>query len=178
MRESIAANAQIHPVDGTAEATTLHEASVDIVTAFQAYHWFDPPAVMREALRITKPRARFAAVWNHRDRNDPFTGAFEAIVDRYDISGGNIDRSRRMSTIVGDLTAAGWTNARKISATHEQPLRFYALLGFVRSASYLPREGELYDALIEELATLFEREVETGGVRFRWQTEAYVGDRS
>ncbi len=178
MRESISVSDRVRAIDATAEATTLPHASIDIVSAFQAYHWFDPPAVMCEALRIAKPRARFAAVWNHRDRNDPFTGAFEAIVDRYDASGGNIDRSRRMNTVVNDLTDAGWNDVRTIVVTHEQPLTSDALLGFARSASYLPRAGPQHENLIVELSALFETWSCRGSVRFRWQTQAFLGDRS
>ena len=29
-------------VDGTAESTTLPDSSVDLITAAQAFHWFDP----------------------------------------------------------------------------------------------------------------------------------------
>ncbi len=29
-------------VEGSAESTTLPDASVDIITAGQAFHWFDP----------------------------------------------------------------------------------------------------------------------------------------
>ena len=46
MRAAIPQSGRITPVDGTAENTTLPNGSVDIVTAFQAYHWFEPPAVL------------------------------------------------------------------------------------------------------------------------------------
>src|SRR3954447_4559397 len=39
-------------VDGRAEATTLDDASVDFVTAGQAFHWFDPPRTRREFVRV------------------------------------------------------------------------------------------------------------------------------
>ena len=39
-------------VDGTSEATTLPDHSVDIVTAAQAFHWFDRVAARREFVRI------------------------------------------------------------------------------------------------------------------------------
>src|SRR4029453_17979120 len=38
-------------VDGRAEATMLDDASVDFVTAGQAFHWFDPPHARREFMR-------------------------------------------------------------------------------------------------------------------------------
>src|SRR5579883_614801 len=38
-----------------AEATTLPDASVDLVTAAQAWHWFDREAARREFARILRP---------------------------------------------------------------------------------------------------------------------------
>src|ERR1039458_5869167 len=46
---------RFHSVDGRAEATTLADASVDFVTAGQAYHWFDPEPTRNEFRRILKP---------------------------------------------------------------------------------------------------------------------------
>ena len=177
MRAAIAPHERIAVIDGTAERTTLASASVDVIAAFQAYHWFDPAAVLAEAARIAKPQARFAAVWNHRDRDDAFTGAFESIVDKYDVSGGNIDRNRRSGTVFDDLNFAGWQNVRKVSASHEHPLTWDTMMGFVRSASYLPREGSPYQAMAIELRELYDRELAHGPVRFVWKTEAYIGER-
>ena len=42
-------------VAGTAETTTLPDASVDFVTAAQAAHWFDRAPARREFARILKP---------------------------------------------------------------------------------------------------------------------------
>lgn len=177
MRSAIPARGKVTIVNGTAEATALPDASIDIITAFQAYHWFNAGSVLAEAARITKSRSRFAAVWNHRDRDDQFTGAFEAIVDRYDTTGGAADRSRRSGTVFSDLERADWKNVRKISESHEHPLNFEAMLGFVRSASYLPREGDEYEAMVAELRRLYDRQAARNPVRFIWKTEAFIGDR-
>ena len=176
MRAAIPPLAGIVAIDGTAEATGLADASVDVACAFQAYHWFDPDSVMREVVRIAKPRARFAAVWNHRDRSDPFTGAYEAIVDRYDISGGSIDRNRRFGTVRDDLAAAGWRDIRSIEAAHEQALDWEALIGFVRSTSYLPREGDAYDRMCRDFREFFTASPPQQ-YRFRWITQAFLADR-
>ena len=42
-------------VAGTAEATTLPDHRVDIITAAQAAHWFDREKARREFIRILKP---------------------------------------------------------------------------------------------------------------------------
>src|SRR5947209_19315196 len=39
----LARHRNFRSVAGTAEATTLPDASVDLVVAGQAFHWFDPP---------------------------------------------------------------------------------------------------------------------------------------
>src|ERR1700682_5471344 len=42
-------------IEGSAESTTLEDASVDFVTAGQAFHWFEPAGAHREFARILKP---------------------------------------------------------------------------------------------------------------------------
>lgn len=178
MRAEIPSRPAIDAVVGMAEATTLDSGSVDIVTAFQAYHWFDPQRAMVEARRITRARSRFAAIWNYRDRDDGFTGAYEAIVDRYDISGGAIDRSRRSGTVASDLRYSGWDDVRIVEAQHEQVLDLDAVLGFVRSVSYVPKEGPDYHRMCAEVAELFADRSSNGNVRIHWIARAYLGDRS
>ncbi len=46
---------------GTAEATGLESESVDVVTAGQAMHWFDPEAALPEIARILRPGGVFCA---------------------------------------------------------------------------------------------------------------------
>ena len=53
-------------IDGTAEATGLPEASVDLIVAGQAFHWFEPVATRREFVRIARPGAVAALIWTQR----------------------------------------------------------------------------------------------------------------
>src|SRR5579863_5928953 len=61
-----AAGVQFHSINGRAESTTLPDASVHLVTAGQAFHWFDPVAAHREFGRILKPGGSLVLVWNER----------------------------------------------------------------------------------------------------------------
>src|SRR5262245_17011202 len=47
--------AGFHSIVGTAEATTLPDCSVDLISAGQAFHWFDRERAHREFVRILKP---------------------------------------------------------------------------------------------------------------------------
>ena len=51
-------------MDGTAEATTLPEHSVDVITVAHALHWFDPDAFRAECRRIIKPDGLIIVIYN------------------------------------------------------------------------------------------------------------------
>ena len=57
-------------ISGNAENTTLGENSVDIMTAAQAFHWFDPVLFKAECRRILKPSGNIILVWNVRTVSD------------------------------------------------------------------------------------------------------------
>ncbi|HTZ54927.1 MAG TPA: class I SAM-dependent methyltransferase [Candidatus Acidoferrum sp.] len=175
MRGSIPVRADIAVVDGTAEATSLPAHSVDIVAAFQAYHWFTPDRVLAEAARIGRARVRFAAVWNERDEKDPFVREYSAIIQRYITD--DTEARRRNTTVDDDLRAQGWQHVRLLEFRHVVPVDWEALIGRTRSTSYLPREGPAYDAMAVELRALFDRASEFGGARFALVTSVHLGER-
>ena len=53
-------------VNGSSEDTTLADASVDVITAAQAFHWFRPEPTRDEFRRILKPGGYAALIWNIR----------------------------------------------------------------------------------------------------------------
>lgn len=56
---------------GSAEDTGLPDGCADLVTAAQAFHWFDKPGFRRECARILRPEGYVAVVWNRRFPDDP-----------------------------------------------------------------------------------------------------------
>lgn len=52
---------------GAAEATTLPDQSVDLVTMASAFHWTDQPRALAEFHRILRPGGLLAVMWNPRD---------------------------------------------------------------------------------------------------------------
>jgi SAM-dependent methyltransferase len=75
----------VRALDGTAEAIPLDEASVDLVTVAQAFHWFDGPAALTEIHRVLRPGGRLAILWNRRGENDPVNDAIDALIEPYRI---------------------------------------------------------------------------------------------
>lgn len=175
MRGSIPMRADIEVIDGTAEVTSLPDHSVDIITAFQAYHWFTPDRVFRESQRVGRARVRYAAVWNERDEKDAFVREYSAIVRPYMTD--DTEARRRKTTIDGDLRRHGWSDVRVLEFRHAVPVDWEALIGRTRSTSYLPREGPAYEAMAAELRALYDRADAFGGARFTLVTSVHLGER-
>ena len=57
----------ISTVQASAETTGLDPAPADLVTAAQAFHWFESDRAMTEMARILKPTGGVALFWNVRD---------------------------------------------------------------------------------------------------------------
>jgi SAM-dependent methyltransferase len=68
---------------GTAESIPLADSAADVVTAGQAFHWFDDARAARELHRILCPGGSLGLIWNIRDPTDRFQRALGQILDRY-----------------------------------------------------------------------------------------------
>lgn len=176
MRSSIPSRSNIVPVDGTAESTNLPNRTIDVVTAFQAYHWFDPQRVLAEAVRIGRERVRIAAVWNERDGADAFVREYEAIVGPYMTD--DTESRRRRTTVDSDLREHGWSQVRVLEFRHRQDLDWDSLIGRTRSTSYLPHEGAAYESMAAQLRALYDRAGDYGGARFVLVTSVHLGERA
>ncbi len=65
-------NPQFTSINATAEQTGLDDNSVDLVTAAQAFHWFNNATTKSEFNRILKSDGKLALVWNKRKISQPF----------------------------------------------------------------------------------------------------------
>jgi ubiquinone/menaquinone biosynthesis C-methylase UbiE len=77
---------RINYVDGTAEFIPFEDASVNIVTAAQAAHWFNRPRFYSEAKRVLKENGIIAIFENIRDHyNSEFLSKYEDFQEQYAI---------------------------------------------------------------------------------------------
>lgn len=67
-------------LDGTAEAIPLPDASADVVTVAQAFHWFDHDRALPEIHRVLRADGTLAIVWNMRDLDDPVQRGVEELL--------------------------------------------------------------------------------------------------
>lgn len=65
---------------GRAEALPLEDASFDLVSSAQAFHWFDADRAFAECARVLRPGGTLAIFWKHAARDDPYTLANEQLI--------------------------------------------------------------------------------------------------
>jgi len=163
-------------VVGTAEATTLADASVDLVTAGQAFHWFDQTRARQEFARILRPPRWVALVWNER-RVDatPFLAAYERLLRTYGTDYAQVGhRDAAARTALECFFAPN--GYRRATFENRQMFDYEGLEGRLLSSSYAPETGQRgHDAMLGELRALFDKYQEDGTVAFAYDTSVYYG---
>jgi SAM-dependent methyltransferase len=160
-------------VDGTAEATGLQNASVDLIVAGQAFHWFDPAGTRTEFVRIARPGAVVALIWNERLIGSDFEREYEELILEYAGDYKTINHKNITDKQIGDFFRPQTFQMRVFE--NEQRFDFSGLKGRLLSSSYIPKEGPAYGAMMEALAALFERHAARGQVRVGYETKVYTG---
>jgi SAM-dependent methyltransferase len=179
MREAGEEFLQNHPrfdsVAGSAEATTLETASIDLIVAGQAFHWFEPVAARREFARILAPQGRVALIWNERDvQSSAFMRAYERLLGRHGTDYSKVQHVYSEQARLDGFFSPGELHSREFANT--QVVSLDGLRGRLMSASYAPQPGEPgYLPMIEDLGALFEAHQEMDRVAIRYRTRIYWG---
>lgn len=83
MRGVLCARGHKGPVlAAAAEQLPFADASLDLVTVAQAFHWFEHDRAIEELRRALRVRGRLAMIWNARDRSTAWVDAVWSIMDR------------------------------------------------------------------------------------------------
>ena len=161
-------------VDAPAEAITLADKSVELITAAQAFHWFNNAAAKSEFRRILKPDGRLALIWNKRKISQAFQQAYDAVLRTYAPEYGVVNHMSLSEADIAAFFADGQMEV--LHFDNSQQLSFPALLGRLKSSSYCPAEDSpQYPSLVAELAALFEQFAIDAMIDFQYDTELYLG---
>jgi SAM-dependent methyltransferase len=163
-------------VAATAENTTLPDRSIDLITAGQAFHWFDVERTGKEWRRILKPHGYVTLIWNTRHTSGtPFGEAYEQMLrtygtDYHEVNQQNPDHApERRAFFGGDAFALHMFR-------NQQVFDWNGVRGRLLSSSYTPEPGHPnYEPMVAELRRIFDQYNENGTVTFLYDTEVWVG---
>lgn len=172
MRAAAMPDPRISWLPGTATATGLGTAAVDLLVVAQAFHWFDPPPTLREFARALRPGGRLAIVWNHRSRDDAFTLGYRHALEAID-GEAPAERSSFDPTVVA--ASGRFCGYRKVEVRYAQPVDLEALIGRARSTSTVPKSGPRWDQLLHLLTALHARYADAAGLAsFVYRTDVHL----
>jgi len=153
--------AQLKVLDATAEATTLADASVDLVAAGRAFHWFDKERALAEFRRILAPGgwAAVVAIDRARESADPEAAAqIEAFEGLMAAHGTDYTRVRAGYRTYDNMEAIFDGEIHQAQLHGMRPLDWATMLGHARSLSASPPpEHPGYAAFEHALRGHFER---------------------
>jgi SAM-dependent methyltransferase len=166
--------ARFRSVKGTAETTTLAPASIDLLVAGQAFHWFDVDQARREALRLLRGGGFAALLWNESPPEPTvFLADYEALLLRHaaeyaQVAASRADEASMRRFFGGAMELATFPN--------QQTFDFGGLEGRLMSSSYAPEPGHpQHEPMMAGLLELFRRHEHGGQVVFPYLTLVYFG---
>ncbi len=159
---------------GTAEATSLPDKSIDIITVAQAAHWFDPEKAPREFLRILKPGGWTVLLWNDRRMDStPFQRRYEELLRTYGSDYEEV-RQRGMTLAIEAFFEHSSFQTREFE--YSQTFDYAGLEGRLLSSSYAPQHGEeQHEPMLRELRRIFDEHEVSGRISFDYDTHIYYG---
>lgn len=161
-------------IAATAEATTLPSASIDMVTAGQAFHWFDRDKAKGEFKRILKPEGWVILVWNERrEGSTPLAQAYEQLLHTCATDYGKVHHKQIDNAVLRQFFDDDFHLNTFLNNQH---LDFEGLKGRLLSSSYAPTAGHPQHApMLAELQRIFDTHQVNGQVAFEYDTNLYYG---
>lgn len=157
-----------------AEATSLPEHAFDLITAAQAFHWFDPERFNNEAERLLKPSGEVVLIWNMKVESAPFVQAYAELLRQYCPAfkgfGGGI--KERLEEVQAFFATPPETRS------FDNPLvddRTKFLTGVASSSYTLKPDEPNYEAFQLALNLLFDRFAEYGQLTIANQSLVFAG---
>jgi ubiquinone/menaquinone biosynthesis C-methylase UbiE len=161
-------------IAATAEATTLANHSVHLITAGNAFHWFNHEQARQEFWRILIPQGWVVLVWNlERNNGSPFAVAFEQFWQTYIDPSARFSKRQRPDYLTQFF---GADNLKEKTLDNYQVCDFEALKGLALSFLKTPQANDpRHPVMLAELQAIFNRYQEGGTVTLEYDTQVVYG---
>ena len=160
-------------VNAPAENTGIPSGTIDLVTAAQAFHWFDKEKFKAECQRIFTPKGHLAIVWNTHGKTE-FRYERDRIFDKYC----GMSNSMKGSTTEGDklLKNGYFSEMEYYRINNNMNMNEEQFIGYSLSHSYaIKADNENYEKFVDELRNAFAKYQSNGTVEFPQETECFLG---
>lgn len=163
-------------LDGTAERLPLADASVDVVTVAQAFHWFDIAATTAELARVIRPGGGLGMIWNERDASVRWVRELNAIFgwDHREDFGVPLTVERDWAAAFAESAHPRFARLEELRTGYVQRLDADTLVLRVLSTSYVasspPERQEQIAEAVRDLVADFPAEFELPYVTVAYRT--------
>ncbi|RZU65066.1 methyltransferase family protein [Microterricola gilva] len=164
---------ELTTIVGSGEHIPLPDASVDLVTVAQAWHWMDEELVTREVVRVLRPGGRLGLIWNSRDAGVPWVAALSTAMHA------ELNATAFVPTLGAGMTVVGRHVERWTQCTDRAGIlnlattrSYYLVAGEAERAAMLARIEAVLDAHPETRAeTILLPYVTEGWLAVPWTGE-------
>lgn len=160
-------------LNGSAESIPVENNSINLITAGQAFHWFDVEKTKKEFNRILKPEGWVALIWNERlNEADNFSKQYEKLLRDYSIDYKKVDHRN-----VNDEILEKFFSSYKLKVfPNKQDFDFDGLRGRLLSSSYVPKEDHPnFNPMMEKLKLTFDEFQSNGKLTMKYDTKLFYG---
>ncbi len=161
-------------MEGNSESTGLPDASIDLICAAQAFHWFKQEIAKVEFNRILKKPGYLALLWNDRKTDSSqFLKEYEELIIRNATDYKQVNHKQFSLEVVQAFCGDNVVIHHKFH--NEQILDFKSLMGRLFSSSYIPNKpAAKVEQIKTELKQLFDQYHQNGKVVIEHNTVVYV----
>ncbi|MFX0006539.1 MAG: class I SAM-dependent methyltransferase [Candidatus Hermodarchaeota archaeon] len=163
-------------MDGSAEKINLETNSIDIITAGQAFHWFDLEKTRIEFSRVLRADGWVVLIWNRRKKHtNEFLKEYEKFLLKYGTDYKAIEKRKlEFNKFFGGSESKN--NYYKVNYDNVQIFDYDGLEGRLLSTSYIPLDDNpKYNDMLLDLKQLFEKFQKDGFIRFEYDTVIIYG---
>ena len=173
LKQNMGQGSALEIVNAPAENTGIPAGTIDLVTAAQAFHWFDKEKFEAECERILTPGGRTAIIWNTHGKTE-FRYERDRIFDKY---------CGMSNSMKGNVTGENKTLRNEyfskmeiFRAENNMSMNEEQFIGYSLSHSYaIKADNENYGKFVDELRNAFAKFQHNGIVEFPQETTCYLG---
>jgi SAM-dependent methyltransferase len=156
-----------------AESFNADPHSIDLITAAQAFHWFNQTTAKAHWKKCLKPEGYAALIWNERTTETAFAQEVTDLLSHM----AKRDPQNPPPQEGSDEEILGFFEHAEIkTTTHSTPLTEQELINLVLSRSYAPNSNDTdYKSVINQVKNIYTTYKVNNSVELPYQTKVFIG---